>query len=247
MKSKFVWSKLLAMSGFLFLSVFSQANAVDFNMGTVILHTKSLATTTTVNTVNVVNVATSTATSCMPVLTTYHKLGDSGADVKRLQSFLNDFNGASLNEKGFFGPVTEQEVKNFQHTYGVKVTGVQHVKTTETINKLNCGKLTKLDRKVFTGHLVMSSSNSQTISTYKYSQPPRIYPNAPQKNVSLDKKIETKNDKSAVSTTTSTITSGFIDGLKSDFDKIRENYKAYLLVFALVLALFWFLRKAATE
>jgi peptidoglycan hydrolase-like protein with peptidoglycan-binding domain len=238
MKSKFVWSKLLAMSGFMFLGFFTQVNAVDFNMGTVFLPNKSTVTSS----------STSTATSCLPVLTTYHKLGDTGPEVKSLQAFLNDYNGAELNEKGFYGPVTEQEVKNFQYTYGIKVTGVQHVKTTEAINKIKCGQLSKLDRKVFTGVMAMATPSSQTISTYRYSQPTNIYPNAPQKNVLNNKKENLTNKNSQTGTTsTSTITSGFVDGLKADFEKIKENYKAYLLVFALVLALFWFLRKAATE
>ncbi len=243
MKSKILFTVL-------FLSFFATVNADELNS----VYSKNSGNKTPVNymmgTVTVststniiMSLATNTATTCVPLLTAVHKKGDSGEEVAKLQKFLNEKNGADLNEKGFFGPVTEQEVKNLQYTYGVEVTGIQNEKTTEVINKLGCGLLVKKDRKVF--NLASGiSSKDQSITNFRISEDIKIYPNAPQKDFQVSK-VKSPTAKTVV--TSEATTTSVLGNLKSDFDKIKENYKAYLLVFALVLALFWFLRKAATE
>jgi peptidoglycan hydrolase-like protein with peptidoglycan-binding domain len=190
---------------------------------------------------NVVVVSSATGT-CPDLLSTYHRIGAYGEEVVKLQNFLNTVNGAKLNGQGYFGSVTQQEVKNFQYTYGIKPTGYQHVLTTKMINDINCGKVAKKVRKVYV-----------VPSTYKAYAPVSTgsgtsYTN----NVNLVKEYQVPAKINLVGTgTKATVTmaskTSFWENLNKDWDKIKENYKAYLLVFALVLALFWFLRKAATE
>jgi peptidoglycan hydrolase-like protein with peptidoglycan-binding domain len=225
--------------------------APTYSMGTISVPVGNTATTTATTTspapvMPVAVVATSTATSsCASYINTFHKLGDSGNEVVTLQKFLNKYNGAKLNEKGFYGPVTMQEVQNFQYTYGIKTTGWQHQKTTAAINNIVCGKLAVKDRKIY---LAGGANNmvAQVTPVAKVDTK-NIYPNP-----KTPAKTDTQAIKSAA-TTTSTITAttstptGVYANFKSDFEKVKENYKAYLLVFLLVLALFWFLRKAATE
>lgn len=57
--------------------------------------------------------------SCAPYLTTFMKIGNANnvEEVKKLQTFLNEFNGANLPITGFFGPMTFQAVKNLQAKY----------------------------------------------------------------------------------------------------------------------------------
>jgi hypothetical protein len=110
------------------------------------------------------------------------------------------------------------------------------------INDINCGKVAKKVRKVYV-----------VPSTYKAYAPVSTgsgtsYTN----NVNLVKEYQVPAKINLVGTgTKATVTmaskTSFWENLNKDWDKIKENYKAYLLVFALVLALFWFLRKAATE
>ena len=190
-----------------------------------------------------------TVFSCVLAGTTYNKLGDYGPEVVKLQNFLNDVNGARLNGQGYFGPVTQQEVKNFQYTYGIKPTGYQHVKTTQMINDIICGKVAKKARLVY-----VAPKMSMTANTYVKNNPVTVSAmpaNTDGKNLVKDyapKTIPTLTGDTSIKSTTSMATkTGFWANLQNDFTKIQANYKAYLLVFALVLALFWFLRKAATE
>lgn len=259
-----------AIGAFVFGAFFMQANAqgttvgsspwystgyLNYMMGTVNL--------TGSNTQNVVPVPTNTTPVQVPVvvpvvvkncpayITSFHKYGDKGVDVAKLQMFLNEFNGAKLNGKGVFGPATMREVKNFQYNYGVKVTGAQYEKTTALINALNCGNIAKKDRKVFTGSMATVYSNPG-ITTIKSGTISNIYPNPTPVNVVKEYPTKTVIKSPMVgspsgATLTATTTNSFFTNLSNDWDKIKENYKAYVLVFLLVLALFWFLRKAATE
>lgn len=196
--------------------------------------------------VNITKPAVVVATSSCPnLINTYNKIGSYGAEVAKLQNFLNNVNGAKLNGKGYFGVVTQQEVKNFQYTYGIKPTGYQHVLTTKMINDINCGKVAKKVRKVYMLNSTYTTkspviSSTATMGTVSNS------------GVNLVKEYQAPAKINLVGTgTTATVTmatkTSFWENLNKDWDKIKENYKAYLLVFALVLALFWFLRKAATE
>lgn len=203
----------------------------------------------------VVPVQVSSSTCKTQALSSFHKYGDKGADVVKLQKLLNKFAGAKLNEKGFYGPATAQEVKNLQYMYGINPTGMQYAKTTALLNSLDCGSIQLKTRKVFTGNSVTIGNVS--VSSGTKAAITNVYPNPSaetamnfskfeQKN-KKPTKIDTKNLEEFATTSNSSSTNSFFSGLKGDFDKIKENYKAYVLVFVLVLALFWFLRKAAIE
>jgi peptidoglycan hydrolase-like protein with peptidoglycan-binding domain len=228
--------------------------APTYSMGTISVPVKNTVTATTTNpaaAMPVVVVATSSATtSCASYINTFHKLGDNGAEVVTLQKFLNKYNGAKLNEKGFYGPVTMQEVQNFQYTYGIKTTGWQHQKTTAAINNIVCGKLAVKDRKVYIAggaNTTVAQVTPTVAKTVAKVDTKNIYPNPKTSPKTETQAIKsTASSTSTIAATTSTPT-GVYANFKSDFEKVKENYKAYLLVFLLVLALFWFLRKAATE
>ena len=196
---------------------------------------------------------------CPQLMFEFNKLGSFGPEVVKLQNFLNQYNGAKLNGLGYFGPVTQQEVKNFQYTYGIKPTGYQHILTTNMINDLNCNKVAKKERKVFVAKKIAMLANTVSMSA------PVISNNYSMNNVNNKAKDlvkeyvtnkaqtiptltgDTKNPKDMKATFTMATQTSFWANLQNDWNKIKDNYKAYLLVFALVLALFWFLRKAATE
>jgi hypothetical protein len=179
-----------------------------------------------------------------------------GAGRRGKQKFLNKYHGANLNEKGFFGSITMQEVKNLQFNYSIKTTGNQHEKTTKLINDIVCGKVVSKARVVYVEARALTATNYLKVpqSTLKPIANTLPLGGTITKPVNTTVKKDVVNNNlvpKPVSTTTSSYgkatTSGFVENLKTDFQKIKENYKAYLLVFALVLALFWFLRKAATE
>jgi peptidoglycan hydrolase-like protein with peptidoglycan-binding domain len=228
-------------------------NLVSF-LGATLLATILFATVSAQVNVTAVGATTSSVTQvnlgavnavCPNLINNFHKIGDQGEEVAKLQVFLNQVNGAKLNGKGYFGPATQNEVKNFQFTYGIKPTGYQHILTTKAINDINCGKLPTRERKVFMAKRVVYAPVSTQVNYYPVASAPvntyenivKEYP-AP-KNIKL-----TGSTTKEISTSTK---SSLWENLQKDWHKIKENYKAYLLVFVLVLALFWFLRKAATE
>lgn len=57
------------------------------------------------------------------------KKGSKGSDVKTLQGLLN------LYQDGIFGPLTEEAVKEFQKTHGLKVDGIVGDNTWAKLNK----------------------------------------------------------------------------------------------------------------
>lgn len=183
--------------------------------------------------------------TCDAFLTSFHKFGDMDNEVVLLQKFLNEYNGANLNGLGYFGKATMKEVQNFQYAFGIKTTGSQYEKTTDIINKIKCGLLeVKKERIVYTAHTSNVVTNTNYMSNSAKSNFGKITSakNIPQSDVYPKGVIDSVPSSSSYSTTSS----GF-PTFQDDFDRIKENYKAYLLVFVLVLALFWFLRKAATE
>lgn len=222
------------------LAVFATVSAAT---STATVTAVGTATSSTVNIAKpVVVMATGT---CPNLINTYNKIGSYGTDVAKLQNFLSNVNGANLNGKGYFGPVTEQEVRNFQYTYGIKTTGYQHILTTKMINDINCGKVAKKARKVY------SLSSTYTVKSSVMSAAAGMG-TVSNSGSNIVKEYQAPTKINLIGTgTTATVTmatkTSFWENLNKDWDKIKENYKAYLLVFALVLALFWFLRKAATE
>lgn len=194
---------------------------------------------------------------CSQSVTKYNKFGDFGPEVSKLQYFLNEVNGAKLNGLGYFGPATLQEVKNFQYTYGVSPTGYQYVRTTQKMNDILCGNIAKVARKVYVAPTAVSVSvnpvNTKAIApmaanNLEVNKVQNIGKNLVKEYVPAIPKTIPSLTGSPTSVKVDMATkTGFWANLEKDFNKIKENYKAYLLVFALVLALFWFLRKAATE
>ena len=188
---------------------------------------------------------------CGNLLLSYHKFGDRGADVAALQLFLNQYNGANLNGQGFYGQATMQEVKNLQSEYGIKVTGAQYEKTTSVINSLKCGSLAKRNRMIYRGGYG-SVSGAVSVSTPRnITSLGNVYPNAGTVVRNYGKSPTATTQMMLATTSANNMNSNAANSLAgsvdSDFQKIKDNYKAYILVFVLVLALFWFLRKAATE
>lgn len=61
--------------------------------------------------------ATDLPASCSAYLTAYLKKGNSGDEVKKLQSFLNQNLGLAIPVTGYFGPLTFNGVKSFQAKY----------------------------------------------------------------------------------------------------------------------------------
>lgn len=202
------------------------------------------------NTVPPVNVVqpTQPAQACVPFITTFNKYGNHNADVAKLQQFLNRYNGANLNGLGFYGPATQQEVKNLQYAFGINPTGAQYEKTTDLINKINCGLVQPRQRVVYHGGSVGYVYNPKTSPSGNV--PSNVYPN-PGQNTQLPGKTQSGTKTVIINNGTRTNInasgSSITETLSSDFDSIKENYKAYVLVLVLIAALFWFLRKAATE
>jgi uncharacterized protein (DUF697 family) len=216
-------------------------------------------TNTGSNTMVPVNQVVGTST-CANLMTSFNKFGDENGEVAKLQNFLNAKFGTKLNGKGFYGPVTKSLVQDLQYTYGINPTGNQYEKTTKLVNEINCGVVAVKTLKNFVPKTIATSIPSNIIPTPVKVAPPVVNANpvvkTPDSNTivkdyaNTNKKIPsvegkpTSNIKIATDTASKT---NFFENLKKDWSRIQENYKAYLLVFALVLALFWFLRKAATE
>ncbi len=60
---------------------------------------------------------------CAPYLTTFMKIGkvNDVTEVKKLQTFLNEFNNANLPVTGFFGPMTHKAVIDLQAKYANEI------------------------------------------------------------------------------------------------------------------------------
>jgi peptidoglycan hydrolase-like protein with peptidoglycan-binding domain len=71
----------------------------------------------------------------------YNVRGSRGAEVLKLQKFLNAREKAGLPETGYFGDLTFGAVRGFQAKYGINPrSGNQMIKTTTKINELYCAQ-----------------------------------------------------------------------------------------------------------
>ena len=75
--------------------------------------------------------------SCAPFLTTYMRIGQTNdvEEVKKLQTFLNEFNGEKLPVTGFFGELTYWAVRRLQAKYTNEI--LQPWVDAGTVNQLN--------------------------------------------------------------------------------------------------------------
>jgi len=74
-----------------------------------------------------------TPSSSSPVFKRTLKRGESGNDVKTLQEWLNDVGYWSLPDTGYFGSITQGDVKDFQRHHGLPVNGIVDNKTASAI------------------------------------------------------------------------------------------------------------------
>lgn len=95
------------------------------------------------------SITTSTATSCFPYLTKYIKYQaiNDPEEVKKLQLFLNEFEGEKLNITGIYDRETLEAVKRFQRKYAPEIlwpwkitipTGNVFQTTLKKINEIYC-------------------------------------------------------------------------------------------------------------
>lgn len=63
------------------------------------------------------------ALACAPYLTTFMRMGmkNDVTEVKKLQTFLNEFNNAGLPVTGFFGTLTDKAVRDLQAKYASEI------------------------------------------------------------------------------------------------------------------------------
>jgi peptidoglycan hydrolase-like protein with peptidoglycan-binding domain len=64
------------------------------------------------------------------------EVGNTGADVKAIQQFLNDQGYSVGNSDGIYGPKTEAAVEQFQRDNDIKVDGVAGPQTVNTMNEV---------------------------------------------------------------------------------------------------------------
>jgi len=215
-------------------------------------------TSTTVNpTTPTVPVNPVVPPACVNLLATTSSIGLMSPEVVKLQNFLESYAGANLNGLGYFGPATQASVRNLQYTYGLTVNGTVDNQTLALINNLNCGNIAR-KTPMFYGRTIGKqpsttwSSGSGYSGTITTGATGTVYPNPTiggtvSSGGIMQSEATVTRSTTTATTSTSTATSSFLGSFADDWEKIKENYKAYLLVFVLVLALFWFLRKAATE
>jgi peptidoglycan hydrolase-like protein with peptidoglycan-binding domain len=96
-------------------------------------------------------------TSCGAYLSSYLRIGRSNdpAEVRKLQTFLNQHILAGLPVTGYFGPLTDAAVRKFQARYAVEIlepwipfglidhqtTGYVYKTTLHKINSIMCAEL----------------------------------------------------------------------------------------------------------
>ena len=102
------------------------------------------------------------------------KKGASGADVKLLQTDLTKTGYYTAECTGYFGPYTEQVVKNIQSSYGYYADGVVGAKTYSLIQDIIAGKSIQTG----SGQAVAASVSSPANTTFKipwYGQAEKIF------------------------------------------------------------------------
>jgi hypothetical protein len=82
--------------------------------------------------------------TCAPHFIKYMRINkvNSTSEVKKLQSFLNKYEGGNIPVVGRFGSRTDSAVKAFQKKYAVSpVSGYVYVKTLAKLNEIYCSKV----------------------------------------------------------------------------------------------------------
>lgn len=108
------------------------------------VYTNPNATVTTTTTGATTTTVVTTNGSCMPYFVQYMRIYRKNdlAEVKKLQAFLNEYEGEKLPVTGRFITMTDAAVKRFQKKYGITPrSGYVYVKTTDKLNELYCQKV----------------------------------------------------------------------------------------------------------
>lgn len=112
-------------------------------------------------------------TSCAPYLTSYIQFGskNNSEDVKKLQTFLNTYEGAQLIVDGVYKQVDVDAVKVFQEKHRdvlsfwnlKKPTGYVYVATQKAINRIYCEKTKGFACPYFNTYLKKGDSNTEVL------------------------------------------------------------------------------------
>jgi peptidoglycan hydrolase-like protein with peptidoglycan-binding domain len=127
---------LVVYSVGLFAGTYADSASILNTVGSSSSSSTNVFTLTATSTPITISTNTASITAQIPLLVKYNKYGNKGDEVQRLQSFLNSYEGEKIPTTGYYHNLTKAAVKRFQTKYGIKPTGVQHVKTTAKINEI---------------------------------------------------------------------------------------------------------------
>jgi len=112
-----------------------------------------------------------TPSECTPYLTTFIRLGapNDADEVKKLQVFLNEYEGELLVADGIYKEVDVAAVKRFQQKYNdvlafwniTQPTGYVYITTQKAINKIYCEKTKQLMCPYFTAYLQLGDISDE--------------------------------------------------------------------------------------
>lgn len=105
--------------------------------------------------------------SAQSLITTSMSIGSSGQDVSRLQGFLSgDYHiYPAAIVSGYFGPLTQAAVRQFQVSFGIPTVGVVGPMTRSKVNEiLSSGRTLDVSVPIMSGLSVNTDSNSVTVS-----------------------------------------------------------------------------------
>ena len=116
--------------------------------------------------------------TCAPYIQTYIKLGARNIpeDVKRLETFLNTYEGENLTVNGIYETIDFEAVKRFQQKHSEilsfwnlkKPTGYVYIATLKTINRIYCEQTKKLVCPYFVGYHRLGDQAPEIIKIKKF-------------------------------------------------------------------------------